>query len=519
MIRNFIFYCFILFPVLIAAQQKNKVLEKSLSNARNYSDSSVIIREFIKENDFQNPEEPLKLLQDAKNLLAGENDKKLWADFYFDAGEIYYNYAEIDKATESYIKSYDYYKSTNLSTKPLIERKLAGIYTNTGYYQQAEDYLMKSYKHSVKNNDKANEARAELSLGWLYYQMFMVKDDSTKLMPSLEYSKKAHGWVEKNGDDQTRVKLNVTIAEAMSFTDQMDSSFYYYDKAIQLAETSKTLDERAKAFVYNQYARHLFDIGETELAVVNAEKAFEIVKDFESFEKLDVAKTLYKIYIGNKDYEKAANFFEKYTELQDSLQQMEQFANINTLIHQQENPRKASWIEKNWVWLSALVIIAFISVFFFVKMNQRRKLKEAQNELNILSRKIAALNSEVSVYENEINQLRNESEVNMDAMERKENQLKEILQKPLLTDDQWLKFKRSFEMVNKGYSHKISQNFTNVSQAELRYLYLLKLGMSHKEIAATLGISPDSVRLYKHRLGKKVNPGKENILPVLFENN
>lgn len=515
MIRNFIFSFLILIPVLIPAQ--NKALEKSLSNAKDYLDSSIIIRKFIKENDFQSPEEALKLLQDAKDLLRRENDKKTWADFYFEAGEIYYNYAEIDKATESYIKSYDYYKSTNSSNKPRIERKLAGIYTNTGYYQQAEDYLMKSYKSSVKNNDKANEARAELSLGWLYYQMFMVKDDSTKLIPSLEYSKKAHGWVEKNGDDQTRIKLNVTIAEVMSFTDQIDSSFYYYDKAIQIAETSKTLDERAKAFVYNQYARHLFDIGETELAVVNAEKAFEIVKDFESFEKLDVAKTLYKIYIENKDYEKAAVFFEKYTDLQDSLKQMEQYANINTLIHQQENPRKSSWIEKNWIWLSVLVLVIFMAGYVYVRINQKRKFREAQNELNLLTTKIASLSSDIERYETEINTLKSSAEKNLPEIEEKEYQLRDILQTPLLTDDQWLTFKKAFEKVNRNYSREISYNFSNISQAELRYLYLKKLGMNHKEIASVLGISPDSVRLYKHRLGKKVNPGKEDALPVFLE--
>jgi len=144
---------------------------------------------------------------------------------------------------------------------------------------------------------------------------------------------------------------------------------------------------------------------------------------------------------------------------------------------------------------------------------------EAQNELNQLMQKVAMLNSDIFRYEKEISRLKNSSNETIAEVEAKESHLKDILETPLLTDEQWLSFKRSFERVNTGYSKKISEYFSNISQAELRYLYLIKLGMSHKEIASVLGISPDSVRLYKHRLGKKINPGKEDVLPVLFEIN
>lgn len=55
------------------------------------------------------------------------------------------------------------------------------------------------------------KAETEVSLGWLYFQEFMVRDDTAKIKPSLTYSRKAYKWIDQYGEDHIRVKLNVTI--------------------------------------------------------------------------------------------------------------------------------------------------------------------------------------------------------------------------------------------------------------------------------------------------------------------
>jgi len=515
-----ILYLFFSLPAF-AQQKENKYLEINLGKAENAIDSSLEIRKFIldKKNSLE-PEDAFELLRESKELLKRTSGKKLWADFYLDAGEIYFNYQQADKALENYIKSYGYYKSTDLANKHLIETRFAQIYFYTGYYDKAEFYMKKTHEAAVVRKDGAEIANTETKLGRLYLAMFVEKDDDTKLEPALYYLRKAYKWIDKNGDDLTKMKLNIAMANAVGFTEGRDSAYhYYYVKAMELADTSKNISEKSKAFAYNQYARYLFDIGRPDLAVENAEKAFQIVKDYDSFEKLDIAKTLYISYIENKDYKKATTFFEKYTELQDSLGQIEQYANINTLIHQQENPRKPSWIEKYWTWLLAFILITTTLSYLYIRTYQKKKISEAKAELNHLASKVAKLNQVIQQYESEISTLKSESKPDTVEISEKESRLKEILENPLLTDEQWLTFKKAFEKVNRDFTKDVFQNFTNISQAELRYLYLKKLGMNHKEIASVLGISPDSVRLYKHRLGKKIQPGKENILPVLFDNN
>lgn len=519
MIRSFILYC-LLIPVLTFSQAfHNEDLNRHLGKAKSAIDSSLLIRKFIIKNDLGSKDKAYGLLKKSKELLQNTTDKKTWADYHLDAGELYFKFQTIDKGIENYLKAYEYYKEGNSEKKEFIENRLANIYIYTGYYDQAETYLKKLYKQAQDSHNLIDQARAEANLGSLYLEEFLVKDDTTKLKPALFYSRKAYRLIDKQGDDLVKLRLNTTMADAISFTKDEDSALYYFKKALTIADQSKTLDAKVKASTYNQYARYLFDTGQVDQAVANAEKGFDLVKDGDSFIKLDMAKTLYKCYITKKDYQKATAFFEKYTDLQDSLKQMEQNANINTMVHLQENPRKDSWIEKHWAAAGSCCLLAFSLLFIGIRIKQKKKLAVAKTELLQLSQRISKLSSTIEHYEKEIDLLKEQSGENHSEREQKENQLKEILQTPILTDEQWISFKRSFEKVNTDYSKTISRNFTNVSQAELRYLYLVKLGMTHKEIASVLGISPDSVRLYKHRLGKKVQPGKENILPVLLESN
>src|SRR5690606_21991956 len=109
------------------------------------------------------------------------------------------------------------YKSSNSTNKQLIESRFAQIYANTGYYDRAEFYLKKIYKDAIAKKDAAEMAKAETSLGRLYLTMYVEKDDDTKLEPAIYYSRKAYKWIDKNGDDLTKIKLNITMANAIGF--------------------------------------------------------------------------------------------------------------------------------------------------------------------------------------------------------------------------------------------------------------------------------------------------------------
>lgn len=74
----------------------------------------------------------------------------------------------------------------------------------------------------------------------------------------------------------------------------------------------------------------------------------------------------------------------------------------------------------------------------------------------------------------------------------------------LAQKEQWAAFKHSFAKIYPHFENNITAKIGPVSGAELRLMMLTKLGLSNKEIAQTLVISPDSVKKGKYRLYKKI---------------
>lgn len=89
----------------------------------------------------------------------------------------------------------------------------------------------------------------------------------------------------------------------------------------------------------------------------------------------------------------------------------------------------------------------------------------------------------------------------------KEHKKIEIIQKlkksVILSDDDWLCFEVLFNGVYKGYIYHIEERFSSITFAEKKILVLARMQLSFREMAAILGISPNSPRVTWFRFKKK----------------
>src|SRR5690606_14582080 len=88
--------------------------------------------------------------------------------------------------------------------------------------------------------------------------------------------------------------------------------------------------------------------------------------------------------------------------------------------------------------------------------------------------------------------------------DKNEIQVAQLLNQKILTDEDWEKFKTKFSAIYPEFLAKFKLMKTSFTEAEIRLMVLLRLKLSGKEMAATLGISPQSVRVTKMRLKKKL---------------
>ncbi|MDR7130378.1 tetratricopeptide (TPR) repeat protein/DNA-binding CsgD family transcriptional regulator [Algoriphagus sp. 4150] len=79
-------------------------------------------------------------------------------------------------------------------------------------------------------------------------------------------------------------------------------------------------------------------------------------------------------------------------------------------------------------------------------------------------------------------------------------------------DTDWEDFKHSFEKVHQDFFRNIQQRTDGLTPAELKLASLMRLNLNSKEIASSLGISMDSLRISRYRLRKKLNLEKGDSL-------
>ena len=73
------------------------------------------------------------------------------------------------------------------------------------------------------------------------------------------------------------------------------------------------------------------------------------------------------------------------------------------------------------------------------------------------------------------------------------------------TEKDWELFKNYFEDVKKGFNKKLREINPNLSMHDCRLAALISLNLNIKEAAALLNISPNSVKIARHRLRKRLN--------------
>ncbi len=176
-----------------------------------------------------------------------------------------------------------------------------------------------------------------------------------------------------------------------------------------------------------------------------------------------------------------------------------------------------------------------------VVADRTQEIKEQNRSLQIQHEEITAQNEEITAQNDELHRHREElAAQNMALTESKKQQLEfytrsliekseiidrismelerlqsrageeqvtkfsDILNAHILTDDDWTKFKKTFEEFYPTFFANLRYRFPDITAAELRLSALIKINLSLKEAANTLGISTESVKKSRYRLKKKI---------------
>lgn len=155
--------------------------------------------------------------------------------------------------------------------------------------------------------------------------------------------------------------------------------------------------------------------------------------------------------------------------------------------------------------------LAFIVFFFIFRNKQLRhkqdavlkdmQLREKENELQMARVQLHDFAHHLAA--------KNELILKLEEQNGSRQARQELEQAVILTGKDWGRFCELFERVHPGYLYRLVQKIPGISPAEIRMMTLAKLNFSNKEMAATLGVMPQSIRVTWHRLRMKTNLHEE----------
>lgn len=382
---------------------------------------------------------------------------------------------------------------------------------------------------------------------------------------SIYYNKRS---IEISKDTSVEIKRNVmsrwnTVALAWQKMNKFDSAFFYYDVAMKMAgelnlEVWKGIISGNKGQIYFQLRKYdtakeflTYDYktskkfrewddaanalqwvakinllqGKKDSALMQVKEAMLLlIKKFYPAYYLNICNTTADVYRALGINDSAYKYSQLYTSLYDSTEyaiagsrlevSQVKLDNLQKLfiIQDLEKEKDAAAQQRNFFVIASLM---FVIIVLLIVNRQKQKLKYGQQLA--LQQKIAA-EAEVSAAKEQLSMFTQNIREKTDLIEQlqqktdhtiftveQQQQIAELSQFTILTEEDWEKFKTLFEKIYPGFFLKLKETVNDITTAEQRMAALMRLHFSTKQIASILGISPDSVHKTRQRLRNRLN--------------
>lgn len=454
-----------------------------------------------------------------------------------DIGNTYMNQSEYDEALEYFFESLSLCESVEL------DRGISANLGNIGlsYFELGEDEkALEFYNRAVDINKRLGNKR---SLSTNYNNLGLLHGDQGRFDRAIEYHKQAL---------ELRRELGYTIEIANSLNnigrlymqqEKFDQARSYLNRALAV---NGDRDMDLASIIHENMAKMYRSAGEVDSALAHAQKTLALSQEYGTklgkkvgYELLtDIHKS-----IGN--VEKAFNYQQKLMAVKDSILNDEKAKQINELQAKYESEKKDKQIallekekEKQALlqnaFLAGLILVGIIGILVYnhqrlkIRKNRaelkNRQLKEEKLEQDLEFRNkqltthtlhLVQKNKTMKKLKENINEIRSKNENNI---RRELQKIENLVDYSFQLDEDWEQFRLYFEEVHSGFFDALKERYPDLTPHELRLAALARLNLSVKDIAAIMGITPDSVKTARYRLRKKLGmETEENLTEFMME--
>ena len=422
-------------------------------------------------------------------------------------------------------------------------------YISAENYDEPENYIFKAKKLAEQSGNKGWQGWVNFRTGILYVRTYNIEQaiqsyksaiplcrasgDSLCIGESYEQLCIMNGFQGKNKEAQAYFDLALPLLQKYGKPKNLCTAYANYgslismmgdpEKAIPLIE--KSMEYCGMINKYDAQASCLNNLGDAYRRLEMYDKSIETYETGIKFsEKHNFGRVLIKNYKGLQvvydeigKYKMASEYLTKRYDLKDSLMGLKIQEKISTLEIKFENQKKELKLQKskiqllaaknriNKIWMTLVFLIIVFGLIIWIYYKKRAQLRLELNlhqaQLKQLTQTLINKNAGLKKLEDQIVEL-SSSET---ALPISENMDDNLYNQTILTAEDWLVFKSSFEKSHPGFIFKLRKAYPSLSEAEERLFVLLKLNLTRHEIAAILGISPNTVKKTRNRLRKRLD--------------
>jgi len=333
------------------------------------------------------------------------------------------------------------------------------------------------------------------------------------------------------------------LGEIAKDKNEQDVSLKYFKKAMALAKSSENKQAQVTSLIAmgNWYMKFENDLLQTENYFNKARLISTQLSD-KTFE-IKALESLIELKKQEENFQEVSQLQQQIIAVKDLFYSFEREQIVKSLEVQfdvSEKNRKLKLIsaEKevstmtNYFLLALLflLILVFTIIYLFLNrinkrdkqllktkeelvllLEEQKQFKEQQfqNDLEFKESQLSAITIQML----EKNELLDEIKTILNKKEpTSETEIKKIVSKYTIQDNNWKDFDTYFESVNKNFYTRLQNKYPDISSNDLKICALIKLNLSIKEMASILNISPDSVKTARHRLRKKLQLNTEDNL-------
>ncbi|WP_290706520.1 tetratricopeptide repeat protein [Flavihumibacter sp. CACIAM 22H1] len=465
-------------------------------------------------------------------------------------GQLYFHLGNYTAALQHLLQADKLYRSLTATDQLANNLNQLGLLY---YYNQQPDLAWHPFREAL---DLYKQSGNRAGLAETYGQAGHLYEKQGKYDSAFYFQQLALKEARLSGEPVALAKIYEHLGSILEDRQQYDSAYFYFNLSLNGYRSSGKLVEQIE--VINNLGDVVSKGGDPAGGMEYARQAAQLAQQSEEKYQLQSAyRDMAQNFAALHQYDSAYNYLEMSRRLIQEIYAKENAQQVSLLQTIHETDKKNVQIDRlnadrrlhSVLLIASLLVLALLAIVAFLTVNrqklkirneqivhqqhqqlfltekglmeselQRQQLEEAslKQQLEIKSQELSSHILHLIQKNEVLEEIRNglQDLVREDKRDHKKA-LRQLLQKISFSfsqDSYWEEFRIIFDKVHPTLLARLQQQFPTLTQSEMRLLALVKMNMSSADTAKLLGITPDSLRVVRYRVKKKLQLGQEESL-------